>query len=444
MAAPIIHVLSGALAFNEKASAPTTAAGKGYLWVKSDTPSSLQFTDDAGTTSAVGLGSSVSDINIITVANINSTYILKSNLRSQTLFVVGQYDIKWIDGSLYQQGDKITLIWYESPGLIYHNQTYTSGTTNYPIYLAAGSNYDPTNTAGYFMMIHLVFTGSYWFEITKYNISKAVSSTFSGVASYNPRTVMNAETTASPSGGNFIESFVIGSGWKYMVCKCWGAGGKSNIGATYSGGNGAYTMSIVDISGYVGYYITLFRGYAQANTFGQCYNPFHGGTSGGGGGSVVTIGSASTWASPTVHRIVCAAGGGGCGGDSTAGGSGATGSAGAGGGAGSSGGADGTNAATGTLSNVGNTSCSTPIVLTGDTGSGADYYGGGGGYGAGGANGNDYGAGGSFGDLVTTLTTYNSSGDTDLATYRASSIAATGSPNTTNINHGLIVVYIYE
>lgn len=42
--------LIGDVVFTERSDhASTPAAGKGYLWVKNDTPSSLQFTDDAGT-----------------------------------------------------------------------------------------------------------------------------------------------------------------------------------------------------------------------------------------------------------------------------------------------------------------------------------------------------------------------------------------------------------
>ena len=52
--------IAGDLVFDERADhASTPAAGKGYLWVRNDTPSTLIFTDDAGTDydlSGFGLG----------------------------------------------------------------------------------------------------------------------------------------------------------------------------------------------------------------------------------------------------------------------------------------------------------------------------------------------------------------------------------------------------
>jgi len=40
----------------ERAAAPTPAAGRGYFWIKSDTPSTAYFTDDAGTDFQLGAG----------------------------------------------------------------------------------------------------------------------------------------------------------------------------------------------------------------------------------------------------------------------------------------------------------------------------------------------------------------------------------------------------
>lgn len=60
--------LTGDIVFSEKADhSSTPSAGKGYIWVKNDTPSSLIFTDDAGTdhtvapASSSGIGSVVED-----------------------------------------------------------------------------------------------------------------------------------------------------------------------------------------------------------------------------------------------------------------------------------------------------------------------------------------------------------------------------------------------
>lgn len=50
------------LVFTEAADhASTPAAGKGYLWVRNDTPNVLVFTDDAGTDTVLGGGASLSD-----------------------------------------------------------------------------------------------------------------------------------------------------------------------------------------------------------------------------------------------------------------------------------------------------------------------------------------------------------------------------------------------
>lgn len=62
---------SGDIVFSERADhASTPAASKGYLWVKSDTPSSLIFTDDAGTDYDLTNITSVGTLTSLTVDNI--------------------------------------------------------------------------------------------------------------------------------------------------------------------------------------------------------------------------------------------------------------------------------------------------------------------------------------------------------------------------------------
>jgi hypothetical protein len=46
-------VLSGTMKIKEQSSADTDTAGFGQLWVKTETPNTLYFTDDAGTDQAM-------------------------------------------------------------------------------------------------------------------------------------------------------------------------------------------------------------------------------------------------------------------------------------------------------------------------------------------------------------------------------------------------------
>ena len=46
-------VLSGTMKIKEQSSADSDTAGFGQLWVKSETPNTLYFTDDAGTDRAL-------------------------------------------------------------------------------------------------------------------------------------------------------------------------------------------------------------------------------------------------------------------------------------------------------------------------------------------------------------------------------------------------------
>jgi|TARA_R100001530_G_scaffold124506_1_gene92752 hypothetical protein len=50
--------VGGSLTLAEKAAAESDSAGYGQLWVKSDTPNTLYFTDDAGTDTQLGAGAS--------------------------------------------------------------------------------------------------------------------------------------------------------------------------------------------------------------------------------------------------------------------------------------------------------------------------------------------------------------------------------------------------
>lgn len=69
--------ITGDLVFTEKADhSSTPGAGKGYLWTKNTAPSTLIFTDDAGTDTTLGAGgasqlSDLSDVNTSTATNRN-------------------------------------------------------------------------------------------------------------------------------------------------------------------------------------------------------------------------------------------------------------------------------------------------------------------------------------------------------------------------------------
>ena len=59
---------SASLKMGEKAAAESDVAGFGQVWIKSDTPNTLWFTDDAGTDTQLGLGGGGAEVNVESLA----------------------------------------------------------------------------------------------------------------------------------------------------------------------------------------------------------------------------------------------------------------------------------------------------------------------------------------------------------------------------------------
>jgi len=75
-----VTVSAGDIVFNEKADHTSTpAAGKGYLWTKNTTPSSLIFTDDAGT------DTDLTEVDIITVTSQAEQDALDTTVTGKTI-----------------------------------------------------------------------------------------------------------------------------------------------------------------------------------------------------------------------------------------------------------------------------------------------------------------------------------------------------------------------
>jgi len=95
---------AGSLRMNERATGPTFADGDGFIWMKSDAPTSLHFTDDVGT-----------DLPVARMpASINTDYVaVSSNSNNQGLLKATQVRINASGQVLINSGADVQLMMKE-------------------------------------------------------------------------------------------------------------------------------------------------------------------------------------------------------------------------------------------------------------------------------------------------------------------------------------------
>jgi len=178
---------TGGVVFDERADHATTpAAGRGEVWVKSDTPSSLYYTDDAGNDFALvdsGLlaGPTVGSVQ----ASTSGTDVTFSSIPAG----ISQIEIIFDNVSL-SGGDLMLIQLGDSGGL--ENTGYTSVTTSH----GTSSNTQTAKTDGIYIDVAAVSdynrTGSIFITNVNGNVWVASGSTYSNTGA----TIQNNTTAA--------------------------------------------------------------------------------------------------------------------------------------------------------------------------------------------------------------------------------------------------------